>query len=594
MRHTALLIAVLVAAGCGKPAKPTAKAAPKAAVKIPPGGFSVPLDPPTSPTPPSDGAEEDAPPRSASAPVSALTNHIYLPKDGGKWPAAFAPAPPAVDGKPVRLALEHGVHDMVVSPESGRFLIAQTLGRRVDKTHNNSTRFTLGDVKAGKLLGEWEVAGQYAPLDISADGTRFAVKASFSHSNVLTVFTVSPDFKLSVRAVEAHHRIALNPNAGGGKDAGLNVRWAGFVGTNRVASASEDGQVRVFNADTLLKVGTLEGTPGLAPTVTPDRKRLLAHTADSVVLIDPAECVAVGTKAWPLPGGPTALAASPDGKTLACAKYGRVRFLGLTTGEVWDQMIPQFGDPGMQPKHFAWCGSGFLVAGRKVYDPGVSYPVWLLSHQSHADGYSSRQVWAAARLPGPEAKSGPPIPVVVRAHDPLPRDLAEIVAAGKVRPGIYTLPAGAAVRVDVSKLPAAKQATAKADLEQALRAAGYAPSATAAPILSAALDPAEAKTTAYTNLPNVPYTHQPLRVQFRHEGKVLYQHSWVKTPPGLVVIAGGQTLAGKAAADGWGQPNYDALKRLEVPPHFPGGAFPRMGFGFSELGPETTAYRAGR
>lgn len=587
MRRTALFAAALVAAGCGQPAEPVATPQPVAAAAEPP---APPAPPPTPP--PAD--PDAAPPKTKTAPVSALTNEIYLPKGGGKWPAAFAPAAPAVDGKSVRLALEHGFHEMVVSPESGRFLIAQTLGKRVDKTQNNSTRFILGDVKAGKVLGQWDVAGQFAPLDLSADGTRFAVKASFWHSNALTVFTVSPDFKLSGKNVDAHDRIVLNPNAGGGKDAGLNVRWAGFVGTNRVASASEDGQVRVFSADTLLKIGTLEGTTGLAPTVTPDRKRLLAHAAGMVVLIDPTECAAVATKAWPLPSGPTALAASPDGKTLACAKYGRVRFLGLTSGEVWDQMIPQFGDPGMQTKHFGWCGPEFLVVNRKVYDPGVSYPVWQLTHQSHADGYSSRQVWAAARVPGPEAKSGPPIQVAVRAHNPLPPDLAGIVSAGKARPGIYILPAGAAVKVDVSKLPATKQAVVKADLEVALRVAGYTPSTTAAPVLSATLDPAESKMTEYNGLTNVPFMHQPLRVQFRHEGKVLYQHTWVKTPPGLVVVAGGQTLAGKAAADGWGQPNYEALKRLEVPPHFPGGAFPRMGFGFSELGPETTTHRSGR
>lgn len=256
--------------------------------------------------------------------------------------------------------------------------------------------------------------------------------------------------------------------------------------------------------------------------------------------------------------------------------------------------MPNFGEEFMNVHRFSWTGPAFLTYGRKVYDPAVPYSVWHLSHQSHADGYSARQVWAAARLPGDEAKFGPPLRVYVRAHAALPPDLSGIVAAAKTRPGIYLLPAGAAVRVDVSKLPAAKQAAAKADFEQRVAEVGYVLKASAEPTFALSLDPPVTKATTYKNAPNVSYTYQPLRVQLRHEGKVLREWALAKAPPAFLgPKTGTESPAARSAAEGWGQPGYEALKTLHVFPHVPGPAFPREGFGFTELSPDGPKYRGG-
>ena len=585
-----LLVAALLAAGCGSKAEPTKQAAaPAVNNKARPVVFVAPDGPP----PDANKDEKDGDP-SKTAPVSALTGKIRLPADGGKWPEAFPPAPPPVESKAVHLALEYGFHPMVVSPESGRFVIAQKLGRRVEKGVNGGTRFVLGDVAAGKVLGEWEVGGEFDPLDLSPDGTRFVAKSAFWEAAKITVFTVGADGRLTRRTVDAHDVIVLNPAEAAGKEKDLVVRWAGFVGNDRVASAAVGGQVRVFRADSLARVGTLDGTPGLTPCVTPDRKQLVAHTAGKAELIDPAQCQAVATRPWPLPSGLANLAASPDGTTLAFAKLGRVRFLAVKTGEYWDQMIPGFGDDAMRPRNFSWCGPGALVHTRKVYDPAASYPVWHLTHQSHADAYSSRQVWAAARMPGEEAKSGPPIRVAVRAFDALPPDFAGIVGAAKTRPGIYVLPAGARVRVDASRLPADRQATSKADFEQRLREVGYVPNATSETVFTLSLDPLSVKSTTYKTVPSMQYNHQPLRVQLRHEGKVLREYTLTKNPPVKLEMAGNEPLAKKAAAEGWGRPDYAGLKTLSVQPHFPGPAFPGQGFGFTQLSENGPLYRPHR
>ncbi len=580
-----LLVLALLAAGCNAAAEPIAPPPePPAAEEA--ARAQQPDEQPAA------EVEVDQPAQSKPSAVSALTGRIALPADGGKWPVTLGVAPPPIEGKAVRFAVGQGTHKMVVSPESGRFVLAQELGRRADKSATARTRFVLGDLTTGKVLGDWEVTGPFEPLDLNADGTRFAAKVSFWSDPNLTVFTVTRDYQLTQKTVIAHDRIVFNPIDASANSREMVVRWAGFVGTKWLASAAEGGQVRLFSADSLERLGTLDGTPGLAPCVTPDRKLLIAHAGGKAVLLDPARGEAVAAKAWPLPSGQKALAASPDGATLACARDGRVRFLTVKTGEFWDQMIPQFGDAAVPPRKFSWAGPEFLVYDRKVYDPALSYPVWRLAHPTHADAYTARQTWTAARLPGSEATSGSPIPVAVRAFDALPPDLSGIVAAGKARPGIHILPAGAAVRVDATALPATKQAWAKADLEQRLRETGYTVNATAAATFTLSLDPPVTKTTDYTKMQNVPYTYQPLRVQFRHEGKVVFERVAVKSPPGLVFVARNETLASKAAAEGWGQPNYESLKTTPIPPHFPGRAFPAQGFGYTELAPDGPTYRS--
>jgi hypothetical protein len=184
--------------------------------------------------------------------------------------------------------------------------------------------------------------------------------------------------------------------------------------------------------------------------------------------------------------------------------------------------------------------------------------------------------------------------VAVRPFDALPPDAAAVVSAGKARPDVYAVPPGAAVRVDVSKLPRPAQADAQVALADRLVDAGYRVDAGAEAVLAASLDPPAAKTTAFPKVKNVPYTHQPLRLQLWAEGKVVLSRAEAKALPATLTLNGNETLAAKAAAEGWGQPNYDALKALRVPPYIPGAGFPHEGFGATELTPDGPQYRGGR
>ncbi|HEX4609905.1 MAG TPA: hypothetical protein VH092_17050, partial [Urbifossiella sp.] len=137
---------LLAAAGCGNPLPaPPAAAAPAPADTAPKAAADEGIPAKSTADDPASPKDEPAP-RPDAPGSNPLLAKIKLPADGGKWPAVFHPAAPAVEGKSVKMAVEYGVHTMVVSPESGRFLLVQVLGKRIDKSHNNSTRLVLGDV----------------------------------------------------------------------------------------------------------------------------------------------------------------------------------------------------------------------------------------------------------------------------------------------------------------------------------------------------------------------------------------------------------------------------------------------------------------
>jgi hypothetical protein len=75
---------------------------------------------------------------------------------------------------------------------------------------------------------------------------------------------------------------------------------------------------------------------------------------------------------------------------------------------------------------------------------------------------------------------------------------------------------------------------------------------------------------------------------------LLREHALVKTPPLLVSLTATDSLTRKAAAEGWGQPNYDMLKTMDIQPHFPGNAYPTNGFGFTDIHLDSPQYRTGR
>lgn len=382
IRRFLLLVAaygVLSAAGCGPTEAPVATEAP------PP--------PQPQPLPAGDGSlirgSKEAAPAPKPEARAPKPGEIALPETGGPWPWDLAAAPPAESSRPVAipgyLYPDSTTAGVVVSPAAGRAVVF--IGERV-KDEEKMTRVVWCDLTAGTVLSEWKVKGIYAPLDLHPDGRRVlaARPPGEGKTDQLEVWTIDEPDRLARRSWQPHDSLAIAPGAdvlvvaagpdSNQADPARDVRWAAFAGPDRIASASRGGQLRVFEADSLHRLGTIDALPA-APALTPDGSKVVFLTKAGAALLDPHDAKVVGVRSVGEPPADPALAVSPDGKTLAVAANGRANFLDLTTGTVRTAAIPKLEvTRGGRPLGFGWAGDRHLLADRFLYDPVRAEPVW--------------------------------------------------------------------------------------------------------------------------------------------------------------------------------------------------------------------------
>jgi hypothetical protein len=363
-----------VGCGSGDPPPPEAPAAPVVDT-MPPGDGSL-----------VRGSKESAPKPEPPAP---RPGDIILPETGGAWPWNLAPAPPAGPSRPVAIPgyvyPSSTTAGLVVSPAARRAVVL--VAERV-KDEEKVTRVVWCDTAAGTILCEWKVKGNYTPLDLHPDGRRvLAVRSpGEGRTDQLELWTIGEGNKLRQQSWQPHDTLAVPADAdvlviGAGPDSNQadpsrDVRWAAFAGPGRIASASRAGQLRVFDAETLQRVGTIDTTPAV-PTLTPDGAKVVFLTRAGVALLDPVDAKVIGVRPVGAPPADPALAVSPDGKTLACAGNGRVNLLDLTTGTVRTTAVPKLEVMRQgQRLGFGWAGDRHLLADRFLYDPARPEPVW--------------------------------------------------------------------------------------------------------------------------------------------------------------------------------------------------------------------------
>lgn len=561
-RLAGLVVAVIgpVLAGCsaGKPAPepdPSAPAAP-----------APPADTPPDPTPaPAPRVEPPAP----------RPGEIALPAGGGTWPWVLAPAPASRPFRPVAVPnVTDVVTGLAVRPAADRAAVTVRVARKPAGA-GDDTRVVWCDTAAGKVLAEWEEKGRWVPCDVSPDGRRALVRSG----PTLAVWTVAEGGAVERAAWEPHGVPGVGVDGAivaTTADGPRHVAWAAFVG-GRVVSSSAAGQLRVFDAETRVQVGTIDAAPG-RPTLTPDGSKVLFLTTAGVALLDPAAGTVVGVRPVGPAPQPAALAVSPGAATLAVGGHDRVALLDLATGTTREGVFPKDRtDRPRVPEAFGWAGEKFLLADTFLYRPDVPVPVWDYGGVAAARCLG-RQTWVVVKWFDKVA--------TVRPFE-LPETGVEArVAAAVARPGVFVLRPGDGVRVDVSGLPEGRQEQVRADLERRLREVGYRPDPDpdAGAAVYATLDPAAEAVKTYDGYDPVGYTRQPARVKLVKGALTLWeQAAAVDPPPRYSVLAAKKSV--EEFVRGHGGPDWGLFARAAIPPVVYGRGKPLFAFGSSELHP---------
>jgi hypothetical protein len=533
----------------------------------------------------------------------------------GDADAKPAPAEPeAALGDPIRLAVpetpnfawpwkvgnaeepgpSHPIYFPWLQPYSiTGFAVRSEVGRAVvtirseKKGQGIATRVLLCNTTTGKLLTEWVLPGEHAVLDLSPDGRSILSTApALTHTRTsLRIWAIASDGQLRRWSWTAHTPVRLGVRCDPSGSAGsTEIRWAAFVGNDRVVSSSRGGQLRVFEADGGKPIASVEGVFG-RPTLTPDGSKVAALIGNTVALIDPLN-LSVPATCWigNVPPNPV-LAISPDGTRLAMAGNGKLTLLNLTNGELQQPSCPRMHvtDPGNYDKPFSWVGANLLYADGSVFDPRLPAPVWTYS-ASELVQFQGQRLWAVTQIQGSSSYT-------LGAQQVPDTSLTALVEEKLREPGVLSLKPGDAVRIEAEGIPEDRRGDVVSALEKRVRESGYRIDPTAATLLRASVVESGVKGIAtYAGLEPCPYPKQPAQLRLERGSQELWSESWAIEAPVAMKVLQGMTLFDQLIKSSVGGPNYNLFSLAPIPAHLPGERAPTAPLGRSAM--KSSRYRS--
>jgi hypothetical protein len=525
-----------------------------------------------------------APPEPELVPGEPIS--LKLPTEAGQWPWSIGKADAFHDYRPISFPNlpQYAITGFAVRPEVHRAVASIKWEKKGQPT---GTRLVLCDTSSGKVLSEWQIAGLQAVLDLSPDGR--AILSTYAlpgrDRNTLRLWLVGSDGQLRRTAWTPHSParpdgFRQEPGERTDPATAQEIRWAGFVGNDRIASSSRTGQMRIFDADGAKPLTSIEGSPG-RPAITPDGTKIALLVGSAIALLDPYAGAILGTHAiGSLPPHP-ALSFSPDGSKLAIGGNGKATLIELTSGNVQQLVLPKLHvtDTGLFDKPFGWAGNDYLFADGRLHDLRFPGSVWDYTGVEQVRFKGSR-IWACVR-PGNGTS------YTLSAFD-LPQPLTKMyVAFAADRSGAFALKTGDAIRIDASGVPENRRSEVQTALENRLKALHYRPDPAAAAVLFASVDATGNKVAAsYSGYDTYSYMRTPAVLRLVVNGKDVWSDSWAVEPPFSIRLPVGVLLPDHLKQFNVGEPNYSLFSNAPIPPSIPGPQAPSAPFGTGELNAE--------
>ena len=249
-----------------------------------------------------------------------------------KFDVPESAAPPKLSSKiislPAKTDFFEGAKALVMNKASRRAVVGYSLN---DHKSGGHTRLVLCDLEKGRLLGAGVTSGQFIPLALHNDGLQVLVRRDDPGGGNQDRLEL---WKLGRDGVDKILQwIPYDDQKGGERE----IKWASFIGDDRVATVSGGGKLAVFDAKTAQPIYWLQIAGGCLPGLSPDNKYIAFSTGKEIGVLDAAAGEVVALQSAPQMHWPI-LAFSPSGQRLACCAFDKVYVWEFANGEMYREM----------------------------------------------------------------------------------------------------------------------------------------------------------------------------------------------------------------------------------------------------------------
>ena len=326
---------------------------------------------------------------------------------------------------------------------SGTKAVVAYAGAQPGPNHTGTTRIAVCDLENGNLLSAAEQPGIYAPVALGDDGMQVLMRTDPfgpGRHDTLEFWSLR-----KTGVVKGDQWIPYEGAAGsGGGD--RDVRWATFLGSERLATISESGNLVIWQVKPLKPLATLAVQSGCTPALSPDGKLLAFAASKDIGVLDVANLDVIALQAAPMQNMAwTSFAFSPTGKRLACKVFvNKVFVYDVANGALYREISLQGLNAQQTPAVFS-DDDHVILGDHTLIDLESQVRLWQYQGNEHvaaSNGVCWFEVAAKQNQAGALMPAKVPTAEVRRSLEKAMRD-----------PNFFIVKPGSSASIDVSGIP---------------------------------------------------------------------------------------------------------------------------------------------